>query len=39
MDIKKINNPKFLQKLSIKELEVLSDNIRKYIIASVCHQI
>ena len=31
-DINKIENPKFLKDLSYKELDVLSDDIRKYII-------
>lgn len=35
MDITKIKNPKFLKKLKIKELEKLSDDIRKFIISSV----
>ena len=35
MDVKKIKNPSFLKKLKIKDLELLSENIRKYIIDSV----
>ena len=35
MDIKNIKNPKFLKKLKINELELLSNDIRKYIIDSV----
>ena len=35
MDIKNIKNPKFLKKLKINELEILSNDIRKYIIDSV----
>ena len=35
MDIKKIKDPKFLKKLKIKDLEMLSNDIRKYIIDSV----
>ena len=35
MDIKKIKNPTFLKKLKIKDLEQLSQDIRKYIIDSV----
>ena len=35
MDIKNINNPKFLKKLKIKDLELLSNDIRKYIIDSI----
>lgn len=35
MDVTKIKNPKFLKKLKIKELEKLSDDIRKFIISSV----
>lgn len=35
MDIKKIKDPKFLKKLNIKELEILSNDIRNYIIDTV----
>lgn len=35
IDIKSIKNPKFLKKLKIKDLEILSNDIRKYIIDSV----
>lgn len=35
MDVRSIKNPKFLKKLKIKDLELLSDDIRKYIIDSV----
>ena len=35
MDIKKIKDPKFLKKLKIKDLELLSKDIRNYIIDSV----
>ena len=35
MDIKKIKDPKFLKKLKIKDLEILSNDIRNYIIDSV----
>ena len=35
MNIKNIKNPKFLKKLKIKDLELLSDDIRKFIIDSV----
>ena len=35
MDIKNIKDPKFLKKLKIKDLELLSNDIRKYIIESV----
>lgn len=35
IDIKNIKNPKFLKKLKIKDLELLSNDIRKYIIESV----
>jgi len=35
MDIKKIKNPQFFKKMTIKELEELSNDIRKYIIDSV----
>lgn len=35
MDIKKIKDPKFLKKLKIKDLELLSEDIRQYIIDSV----
>lgn len=35
MDVKEIKNPKFLKKLKIKDLELLSYDIRKYIIESV----
>lgn len=35
MDVKEIKNPKFLKKMKIKDLEMLSYDIRKYIIESV----
>lgn len=35
MDVKKIKDPKFLKKLKIKDLEILSNDIRNYIIDSV----
>ena len=35
MDVKNIKNPSFLKKLKIKDLELLSKDIRKYIIKSV----
>lgn len=35
MDVRSIKNPKFLKRLKIKDLELLSDDIRKYIIDSV----
>jgi len=35
MDVKKIKDPKFLKKLKIKDLELLSNDIREYIIDSV----
>lgn len=35
MDVKNIKNPSFLKKLKIKELESLSEDIRKYIIEMV----
>ena len=35
IDIKEIKSPKFLKKMSIKELEELSNNIRKFIIDNV----
>lgn len=35
IDINKINNPKFLKKMSVKELEQLSSDIRKFIIEKV----
>ena len=35
IEIKEIKNPKFLKKMSNKELEVLSNNIRKFIIDNV----
>ena len=35
MDVKNIKNPSFLKKLKIKELELLSEDIRKYIIEMV----
>ena len=35
MDVKNIKNPKFLKKLKTKDLELLSQDIRKYIIESV----
>ena len=35
MDVKNIKNPKFLKKLKIKDLEILSNDIRKYIINAV----
>ena len=35
MDVKNIKTPSFLKKLKIKDLELLSEDIRKYIIDSV----
>ena len=38
MDIKKIKDPKFLKKLKIKDLELLSKDIRNYINVQNIHK-